>query len=267
MFSSPGPIFLTWGPLTIRWYGVMIALGFLGATYFATRLARQLGIDKDKIINGTLLSFVAGIVGARAYFVALSWPYFSVHPDEIIATWNGGLSIHGGIAGGLLAGLIYCRRAKLPILTCCDIGGIVTSLGQAIGRWGNFFNSEAFGKPVSEAFPLKLYIPYENRPIGYQGSEYFHATFLYESLWDLTIFVVLYFLAFKYLKRYPGITFLLYLAVYSCGRLFIEPLRTDSIMLCGFAVPMLASLVCLVISLIGCIVLGVKYHIRPQARS
>src|SRR4051812_28916627 len=121
MFQSPGPIFLKIGPLTIRWYGVMIAIGFLLATVAAARMAKRWGIDSEKLINGALITFMAGIIGARLYFVALSWDYFSLHQDEILATWNGGLSIHGGIIGGLIAGVIYCRLAKMPVLTCCDI--------------------------------------------------------------------------------------------------------------------------------------------------
>lgn len=248
------------GPVTIRWYGLMIALGFLAACYAAVRLAKRWGIDGDKVVNGALVGFVGGIIGARLYFVALSWSYFSLHPQEIVATWNGGLSIHGGIIGGLLAGALYCKAVKLPVWTCLDLGCVAIPLGQAIGRWGNFFNSEAFGKPTSLGFPLKLYIPEEFRPISYQNVDFFHPTFLYESLWDLTIFALLYFLFADRLKSRPGMTFLLYLALYSVGRMLIEPLRTDSIMLAGFAVPMVASFVCLVAALLGMIVLFFRYR-------
>jgi len=267
MFSSPGPIFLQFGPVTIRWYGLMIALGFLAAAYAAKRLAQRWSLDGDKIINGTLLSFIGGILGARLYFVALSWSYFSAHPAEILATWNGGLSIHGGIVGGLIAGTLYCRAQKLPLLTCCDIGGIVTALGQAIGRWGNFFNSEAFGKPVSPDFPLKLYIPMENRPVSYQNAEYFHPTFLYESIWDLTIFCALYFVLADHLRPYPGVAFLAYLGLYSIGRLLIEPLRTDSILVFAMPAPLVVSALCLIVSVVGITLLMIKYRSAKQARS
>jgi phosphatidylglycerol:prolipoprotein diacylglycerol transferase len=260
MFQSPGPIFLKLGPLTIRWYGLMIALGFLAATYAARRMAKRWGIDGDKIVNGTLITFIGGIIGARLYFVALSWSYFASRPAEILATWNGGLSIHGGIVGGLLTGIIYCKMQKLPLLTCCDIGGTVTALGQAIGRWGNFFNSEAFGKPVPPDFPLKLYIPLESRPVSYQNAEFFHPAFLYESLWDLTLFAVLYLLLADRLRPYPGVTFLAYLGLYSVGRMLIEPLRTDSIMVFGLAAPLIVSALCLIVSLIGILFLMIRYR-------
>jgi phosphatidylglycerol---prolipoprotein diacylglyceryl transferase len=264
MFQSPGPILIQIGSLAIRWYGVMIAIGFLAATYAAQKLAKRWGLDSDKLINCALVSFIGGIAGARLYFVALSWEYFAQHPSEILATWNGGLSIHGGILGGLICGILYCRYSKLPILTSADIGGTVAALGQAIGRWGNFFNSEAFGKPTPPDFPLRLYIPFEDRPVGYQNQEYFHPTFLYESLWDLTIFAVLYFFLADKLRPYPGVTFLVYLASYSIGRIIIETLRTDSILFNGFPVPILASLFCLGLSCLG--VGALLMHYRSAGR-
>lgn len=267
MFQSPGPIFLQLGPLTVRWYGLTIALGFLAAAYAAKRLALRWGIDGDKIVNGVLFAFIGGIIGARLYFVALSWSYFANHPAEIVATWNGGLSIHGGIVGGLVVGMLYCRAQKLALLTCCDIGGVATALGQSIGRWGNFFNSEAFGKPVPADFPLKLYIPLENRPLSFQNAEFFHPTFLYESVWDLTIFCALYFIIADYLRPYPGVTFLTYLGLYSLGRLIIETLRTDSIMVFGMAAPILVSALSLLMSLAGSAFLLMRYRLGARASS
>ena len=142
MFESPGSIILQLGPLTIRWYGLMIALGFLLATHFAQKLARQWELNGDKIVNCTLIGFIGGIIGARLYFVCLNLGEFSLHPLDIFQTWKGGLSIHGGLIGGILFAWIYCQLAKLPFLTCLDIGGAALPLAQAIGRWGNFFNSE-----------------------------------------------------------------------------------------------------------------------------
>ncbi len=255
MFQSPGPILFTLGPLTVRWYGVMIALGFLAATWAASKMAKRWGIGSENLINTALIAFLGGIIGARLYFVALSWHYFSWHTGEILATWNGGLSIHGGLIGGLIAGLIYGKLNKLPVVTYCDIFGTATALGQAIGRWGNFFNSEAFGKPAPLDYPLKLFIPAQSRPIGYENVDYFHPTFLYESLWDLTIFAVLYFFLADKLRPYPGMTFLVYVASYSIGRMLIETLRTDSIMAFNWPVPILACIAALVLSLGGIVVI------------
>lgn len=251
MFQSPGAVLFQLGPLTIRWYGVMIALGFLAATFAASKLCRRWQLNTEGIVNCALICFISGILGARLYFVALSWHHFSHHYGEILATWNGGLSIHGGIIGALIAGIGYCLLSKLPIASTADVLAITAGLGQAIGRWGNFFNSEAFGKPVPLDFPFKLYIPPENRPHGFQNVDFFHPTFLYESLWDLTIFAVLYFLLADRLKAYPGMGFYTYLILYSIGRLLIEPLRTDSIMTGSIPVPIIASVVCLLIGTLG----------------
>jgi phosphatidylglycerol:prolipoprotein diacylglycerol transferase len=265
MFQSPGSILFQLGPLTIRWYGVMIALGFLLAAFAATRMARRWGLDPDKVVNGSLIGFIAGIIGARLYFVALSWNYFMYHTDEILATWNGGLSIHGGIIFGITAGMIYCKLVKLPVLTCLDIAGTCTALGQAIGRWGNFFNSEAFGRPTPPGFPLRLYIPSEARPRDYQQNEFFHPTFLYECIWDLMIFAVLYYFLADKLKAYPGVTFLVYLAAYSIGRMVIEMLRTDSILAYGMPVPIIASAISIVISIVGISALLLRYNRKTSS--
>lgn len=258
--SSPGSIIFSLGPVVIRWYGVMIALGFVAATYFAHRLAKSYSIEPDKIVNTILISFIGGIIGGRLYFVALEWSTFALHPENILATWQGGLSIHGGMIGCVLAAYAYCHFNKIPFLKALDIGGIVVPLGQAIGRWGNFFNNECFGGPVDSSYPLKLYIPEEFRPAQFQNDSYFHPAFLYESIWDLLLFLLLYFYLGKQLKKYPGVTFMVYLALYSIGRLLIEPLRTDSIMKLGLPVPMIASAVCLLFSFVAAALLMLKYR-------
>lgn len=263
MFQSPGAILLKIGPLTIRWYGVMIASGFLLAAFFAMRKAKRWDINPDSILNCALCSFLGGIVGARLYFAALQWSYFSDHLMEVLALWNGGMSIHGGLIGGLIGGVIYCKLAKVSILTSCDIIGSVMPIAQAVGRWGNFFNSEAFGKPVDENFPLKLYIPPAHRPAGFATNDYFHPAFLYECIWDLLLFLLLYFFAVDRLRKYPGVTFFIYIAGYSLGRLLIEPMRTDSLMAFGMAAPTLASAVSLGIAACGCMLLLRRYWTKP----
>jgi len=251
--QSPGGIFLKIGPLTVRWYGVMIALGFIAASLALSIRARKWGLEADKVMNCALICFISGIVGARLYFVALSWAYFSSHLAEIAATWNGGLSIHGGIIGGALAGWLYCKREKLPFLQLADLTGAVIPLAQAIGRWGNFFNSELFGRPVALDFPLRLFIPIERRPAGFESISYYHATFLYESVWDLLLFALLYFLMADRLRNRPGLVFSLFIAGYSLGRALIEPLRMDSIMMAGWQVPFVVSLVWLALSVVACL--------------
>lgn len=257
--QSPGPMFLEWGPIHIRWYAVMIASGFFAALFVIERLATRFGMDKDKLVNGALVSFIGGIIGARLYFVALNLNTYLQRPEDILATWQGGMSIHGGILGGLLFGLVYARMVKLSFARGCDIFGVGLPLGQAIGRWGNFFNSEAFGSPVSDTFLMKVSIPPQNRPLELQGHQYFHATFLYEGLWDLLLFAFLYFFVAEKLRSYPGATFLVYLGGYSLGRLLVEPLRTDSIMMGSLPVPIIASAVSLLLALIGFLLILAKH--------
>lgn len=269
ILQSPGAVFFSIGPITLRWYGIMIALGFLSATFAVTKLARRWGIDGDKVVNLMLTCFIGGIIGARLYFVALSWGYFSLHPTEILMTWSEGfsirgLSIHGGMIGSIIAGILYCRHAKLPFWTCCDMMAAVVPLAQAIGRWGNFFNSEAFGKPVPADFPIKLFIPRSSRPPFYISADFFHPTFLYESMWDLWLFGLLYFALSDRFKKYPGLLFFTYLAVYSLGRFLIEPLRTDSIMVGGMAAPEVVSAGLIVIGTIGAIVMWKRPRTVPD---
>lgn len=238
----------------------MIALGFLAATYFATKLSDRLELDTECYFNAALIGFIGGILGGRLYFVAVSWNYFSKHPEEILMTWNGGMSIHGGIIGGVLFGMLYLYFNKFPVLRGLDISGVGLAIGQCIGRWGNFFNSEAFGGPVDKSYPLKLFIPQDMRPQKYFSHEYFHPTFLYESFFNLLLFLFLYFFVTKKLKNYPGLSFCVYLGGYSIGRLLIEPMRLDSIRTAdNIQVPIIASIVCLIASIISAVILFM-YH-------
>lgn len=250
VLQSPGAVFAKLGPLTIRWYGLMFAVGFICASMIATRVAKSRGIDTEQLTNFALVCFIAGIVGARLYFVALSWQEFVSRPQDILATWQGGLSIHGGIIGGALAGYFYALRHKMPKRHLADLVAIILPLGQAIGRWGNFFNSEAFGVPVPPDFPIAVFIPPESRPLAFAHYDLFHATFLYESIWDFGIFALVYFVLLKKLAKYPGLCFLIYIALYSIGRLMIEPMRTDSIMAGAIQIPIVASMVFLLASLL-----------------
>lgn len=248
---SPQPLdaLTTWSiSWPIRWYGAIIALGFVVATYFIVQKAKKWHIDPEEVTNLALISFVGGIIGGRLYFVMLNWSTFWTQPMEILAMWHGGMSIHGGIIGGFLTGAIYSRYAKLPILRCLDMGACVIPIAQAIGRWGNFFNSEAFGRPVPDSFPLKLYVSREYVPAEYFTHQYFHPTFLYESIWNLLTFAFLYYYASKKLYRTPGLCFLLYLNLYSLGRLMIEPIRVDSIMAGALPVPIIASAATMVLA-------------------
>src|SRR3990172_9431907 len=220
MFTSPGPIALQIGPLSIRWYGLLIATAVLLGTSLAHREAIRRREDPDQLLNVIVLCVMAALVGARLYYVLFNWGYYAPRPSRILAVWERGLAIHGGILGGALATVIYTLRKKLPTLTYMDIMAPSLILGQAIGRWGNFFNQEAFGTPTD--LPWRLYIDPGHRPPALAQFEFFHPTFLYESLWNLVVFGLLVGLLRRPLERSPGTLFLAYLGLYSVGRFFIE---------------------------------------------
>ncbi len=259
--ASPGAIICQLGPFTIRYYGVMIALGFVAALFCATRLARKLSLSSETLVSLALYSFIFGIVGARLYYVLLSLDNFIGRPMEVFATWRGGLSIHGGIIGGVIAGCIYLRSQRKPILPYADVMGACLPLARAIGRWGNFFNSEAYGLPVTADFPLRLYMPPGSRTLQYRLYDFFHPTFLYEAVWDLALFAYLYFYFAKKNRGMPGMTFFLYLSGYSVGRILIEQLRIDSVSyFYSYPVPLLVSAATLVFSLSAMLHIYNKHH-------
>ncbi|MBK7841491.1 MAG: Phosphatidylglycerol--prolipoprotein diacylglyceryl transferase [Cyanobacteriota bacterium erpe_2018_sw_39hr_WHONDRS-SW48-000098_B_bin.30] len=265
--ASPGAIICQLGPLTIRYYGVMIALGFILALIAAAKLAKKLALNVDNLISLALWSFIAGILGARAYYVLLSLDNFAGNPAGMFAIWNGGLSIHGGIIGGIIAAYFYLRSQKLPFWPYADVMGAAIPLAQAVGRWGNFFNSEAYGLPVGESFPLKLYIPQASRNLQYHSYEYFHPTFLYESIWNLVTFILIYFFVVQRTRQYPGMTFFTYLALYSIGRITIEPFRVDTVSyFLGMPVPQLVSAITLAIALCAMLAIFQKHNENDKAQ-
>lgn len=249
IFESPGVILFQLGPITVRFYAVAIVLGFFVALTLSMRRAKQWELDTEELFNTGYWGFAGGIVGARLYYVALNLKAFLAQPWLIPAIWTGGMSIHGGILGGILAGFIYCKIRKIPFLNFADVLISTLPLAQAIGRWGNFFNSEAFGKPVSGDFPLKLFIPQERRPWEFKDQMYFQPTFLYESIFDLLLFFILYYGLAERFRKFPGVLACLYIAGYSIGRLIIEPMRTDSLLAFGIPAAILTSSVLLIFSL------------------
>jgi len=254
MFASPGSIALQIGPLAIRWYGLLIATGVLLGTTLAHREAIRRGLDPDKLLNTIVVAVLVALVGARLYYVLFNWDYYGASPRKIVAVWEGGLAIHGGLIAGALATILYCRHAKLSLPVTLDIMAPCVAIGQAIGRLGNFFNQEAFGVPTN--LPWKLYIDPAHRPPQLAGYEYFHPTFLYESLWNLLVFVILWFGLRKRLQGRPGALTLCYLGLYSIGRFFVEGLRIDSLMLGSFRAAQVVSLLLVVASGLGLVLMA-----------
>ena len=265
MFASPGAVAFQLGPLTIRWYGILMATAIGVGFWLARREAQREKLPADDILRVAQWAVIAGLVGARLYEVIFSWDYYGQYPEKIIAVWEGGLAIHGALIVGPLVGVYLARRWHVPIWRSLDSAAPSIVLGQAIGRWGNFFNEEAFGRPTS--LPWKLYIAPPHRPLAFAQDEYFHPTFRYESLWDLAVFLVLVLCLRPLLRDRPGGLFFCYVGLYSVGRFAIESLRLDSFWLDGFRVPQLASAAGIVIAIVGLAVVFRRGRSAEVARS
>ena len=238
MFQSPGSeIPLPLGPLTLRWYGLLIATAVLIGLYLSSWLAKQRKLENGLISDLLPLLVLFSVVGARIYYVAFEWRNYAGSPLKALAIWEGGIAIHGALIAGTLTLILFCRWRRQPFWDVLDVLVPSVALGQAIGRWGNFFNSEAFGVPTD--LPWKLFIPTSSRPLLYSDSEFFHPTFLYESIWNLLLFIVLIAVFRTGIKRSgsvpAGAMSCLYLIGYSLGRVWIEGLRIDP--LCIGALP------------------------------
>ncbi|UED77263.1 prolipoprotein diacylglyceryl transferase [Brevibacillus sp. DP1.3A] len=222
------PIAIAIGPLKIHWYGIIMGLAFFLGTYLARYNSKRSGIDPDHVLNMVVLIIPAAIVCARLYYVTFEWEQYEDNPLDIFAVWQGGLAIHGGLIGGVLAGSWYIRKHNLPFLRLADIFMPSVILGQAIGRWGNFINQEAHGGPVSAEFMEKF--PAFIREQMFIGGQYYHPTFLYESIWNLFVFAVLMFMLYRF-KKFDGQVLFSYMILYSLGRFYIEGMRTDSLLI------------------------------------
>ena len=221
------PVAFSVGPFTVHWYGLIMGTAALVGLWLAIREGRRHGLDSEIFLDMMIWVIPAAIMGARLYYVAFEWSYYSEHPADILAVWKGGLAIHGGLIGGFLAGAWYVKRHKLAFFHLADIVVPSIILGQAIGRWGNFINQEAHGSEVSESFLQSLHLPQWIIDQMYIQGAYYHPTFLYESLWNLVGFLLL--LLLRRFNPRRGEIFFSYLIWYSLGRFFIEGLRTDSL--------------------------------------
>ncbi len=244
-FQSPGPIIFEIGPIVVRWYGLLIATAVLLGVILSQYLAKRRRVNPDLLGDLAIWLVIAAIPSARLYYVAFQWQQYVQRPWwHMLAIWEGGIAIHGAIIGGTIATIIFARIKGVSFWQLLDLVAPSLILGQAIGRWGNFFNSEAFGKPTD--LPWKLFIAPRYRPLDLINYEYFHPTFLYESLWNLEIFALLLWLFFWGLKRTnrlkTGTIAAVYLIGYSLGRVWIEWLRTDSLMLGPLKVAQVVSL-------------------------
>ncbi|AAP99504.1 MULTISPECIES: prolipoprotein diacylglyceryl transferase [Prochlorococcus] len=248
-FRSPGAELIELGTLTVRWYGILIAISVLIGLKLSTRLGSYRNINPGIINDLMPILILSSIFGARFYYVSFEWNNYNgvnfwskVHLlglqipiPSFLEIWNGGIAIHGALIMGTISIILFCRIKKQRFWDVLDVLVPSVALGQAIGRWGNFFNNEAFGLPTNQ--PWKLFIPFSSRPESFSDQSYFHPTFLYESLWNICIFLILIFLFrlnIRGLMKLPsGALSCIYLITYSLGRIWIEGLRIDPLCLGG----------------------------------
>ena len=237
------PRVLSLGSLNIHLYGIAIGLGLILAVIYACRRSKEFGLKEDDILDGVLWITPFAIICARIYYVAFSWKDYADNPLSVFAIWEGGIAIYGSVIGAVIGVIVLCKVKKLKIATVLDITLLGFFIGQILGRWGNFFNREAFGAATDSFFRMGLY----NTVTG--SWEYYHPTFLYESVWNLVGFILLHFLSKR--RKYDGQIALGYCAWYGLGRCFIEGLRVDSLYWGPFRVSqVLAGLTCVIASAI-----------------
>ncbi len=246
--QSPGDTFLNLGFLTIRWYGLLISISVIIGLFISKKLAKSRNINPQYISDILPSLIISSVIGARAYYVIFEWRQYSgnnffttfdlfnnvIQIPSFLAIWQGGIAIHGGLIGGFLCILFFCKSKNIHLKSFIDILIPPIILGQSIGRWGNFFNNEAFGIPTD--LPWKLFIPIQNRPIEFINYQFFHPTFIYESLWNFLIFILLITIFYKQNNKKsvrPGFISCLYLIGYSFGRFWIEGLRIDPLCIGG----------------------------------
>lgn len=218
----------------IYWYGIIICIGFVLAALYVNARVKEFGATSDNLMDCLIICVPVGIICARIYYVIFEWDYYSQHPNEIIAVWNGGIAIYGAVIGVVIALYIYSRVKKLSFVSLCDLAAFGLLIGQCIGRWGNFVNAEAYGGPTDLSWGMSI-----------DGAAAVHPTFLYESVWNLVGFIALHFYSKK--RKFPGEMALLYVAWYGLGRAWIEGLRTDSLYIGTLRVSqVLAAISCIV---------------------
>jgi len=231
--SPPSPVVFEAGPLALRYYGLCIALGIATATWLAGRELARKGYDSALALDSLFLVIPLGFVGARVYHVITDYGLYAEDPiPGIFEVWNGGLGIYGAVAGGFLGVLLFSWYRGISPLVFADAAAPGLILAQAIGRWGNYFNQELFGRPSD--LPWAIRIAPENRPTEFADAEAFHPTFLYESIWDLLVCLALLWIARRFANRLRnGDLILIYMSLYSVGRFFVETLRVDPAFLIG----------------------------------
>ena len=248
------PRTLSLGPLTIHFYGLIIATGLLLAVTYCSRRSQRAGLTADDILDGVLWITPFAILCARIYYCAFSWADYADNPISVLYIWNGGIAIYGSVIGAVIGVIVFCKIKKCSIPALLDLVLMGFLIGQFIGRWGNFFNREAFGAATDSFFRMGLYNTVTSQ------WEYYHPTFLYESCWNLVGFLALHFLYPH--RKFDGQIALGYAAWYGLGRTMIEGLRVDSLYLGSLRISqVLAGISCLAAAAIL-----VWQSLRPHSR-
>jgi phosphatidylglycerol:prolipoprotein diacylglycerol transferase len=231
--SPPSPVLFEAGPFALRYYGLCIALGIVAATWLTSRELDRKGYDPALALDALFFVVPLGFIGARVYHIATDYGLYARDPiPGVFEVWNGGLGIYGAVAGGFLGLILFGWYRGVSPLVLADAAAPGVILAQAIGRWGNYFNQELFGRPSD--LPWAIRIAPENRPTQFADAETFHPTFLYESIWDLLICLGLLWIARRFANRLrDGDLVMLYVSLYSVGRFFVETLRVDPAFLIG----------------------------------
>ncbi len=243
------------GSMEIRLYGIIIALGLVLAVVYGLKRRREFGLSEDALLDGVLIIVPISIVCARLYYCIFSWHEFAADPVSVLYIWKGGLAIYGAVIGASVSTVAYCLIRKLKLPAVLDIMVLGFLIGQCIGRWGNFFNREAVGD-LAENTDFLFRMGLFNTVTG--EYEYFHPTFLYESLWNLIGFIALHFLSKR--KQYDGQIALGYLFWYGLGRTIIEGLRMDSLYIGPLRVSQLLAAVTCFAGAVALMLLALKKH-------
>jgi phosphatidylglycerol:prolipoprotein diacylglycerol transferase len=234
--SPPSPVIFEAGPFALRYYGLFIALGIAVGTWLTGRELARKGYDSALALDSLFIVIPLGFIGARAYHVLTDYDLYADDPfPGIFEVWNGGLGVYGAVLGGFLGLLLFSFYRGISALAFADAAAPGLVLAQAIGRWGNYFNQELFGRPSN--LPWAIRIAPENRPLQFADATSFHPTFLYESIWDVLVALALLWIARRFSERLKnGDLFLIYVSLYSVGRFFVEALRVDPAFLIGGSV-------------------------------
>ena len=251
MILTINPVAFKLGNLSVKWYGIIMAVAIILAVSMAIFEGRKRQIESDDFMDLLLWAVPLGYVGARIYYVIFEWNYYSQHLDEIIAIWNGGIAIYGGLLAGLAVLLVFCYKRMLPPFLMLDIITPGVMAAQILGRWGNFINQEAHGGPTTLAFLQSLHLPDFIINQMKIGGVYYQPTFLYESFFNLIGLLIILLLRHRKHLFKQGEIFMLYLAWYSVVRFFVEGMRTDSLYLLGsIRVSQMLSVILLIVVIV-----------------